>query len=360
GQQIQSFSFPFLVDGIAWLPDSSGMFLQVRAREMNFHSQIKFQPYPSGQWQNVTNDLNDYHNVTVTADSKALVTVQEQPSSAIYLGSAPSRWPGEIKLSPAPITSGQDEGNNVVWGTDGKLYFTDGNFHGYRMNPDGSSRARVPDRDTNASSPVPCGPEALVFANLKNNNLNLFRQNLTTGEIKQLTFERDTESPVCTRDGGLVYYTDVLEGAVLKRVSTSGGSPEVFATGCVNPCVSLSRDDHWIAFHQFSGTSGEHREFVVVQDVDGGHRVTLPATGVVGSRPEWTPDGRGLILDKRSGAGTNLFYQPLDGGMATELTHISSEPLWVTSYSLSPDGKQIALGRGRVNDSDLVMFSNFR
>jgi hypothetical protein len=29
-------------------------------------------------------------------------------------------------------------------------------------------------------------------------------------------------------------------------------------------------------------------------------------------------------------------------------------------YALSPDGKQIAISRSRVNDSDLVMFSNFR
>ena len=42
-----------LVDGIAWLPDSSGMFLQARARDMNLRGQIKFQPYPSGPVQNV-------------------------------------------------------------------------------------------------------------------------------------------------------------------------------------------------------------------------------------------------------------------------------------------------------------------
>jgi hypothetical protein len=32
----------------------------------------------------------------------------------------------------------------------------------------------------------------------------------------------------------------------------------------------------------------------------------------------------------------------------------------IAACSFSPDGKQIAITRGRVNDSDLVMFSNFR
>lgn len=357
GKQIKSLSFPFLVDGMAWLPDSTGMFLEVRSREMSFHRQIKFQPYPSGSWQNVTNDLNEYQDISVTSDGKALVTVQRQVSASIYIENAPSKWPGEFKLNPTPITSGQAEGGDLEWGRDGKIYFTDHNFHGFRMNPDGSSRARVPDRDTNATYPISCGPGALVFANFRDNNLNLFRQNLATGEIKQLTFERDTESPTCTRDGSMVYYIDVLEGPALKRVSTAGGPPEVVATNCEG--VSLSPDDKRIAFRQFSGNSGEHKEIIVVQNVDGSNRVSVPGTGVV-NRPEWTPDGSALVLDKKTGAGANLFYQPLDGSKPTQLTHFETEPLWVASYSFSPDGKQIALCRARVNASDLVMFSNFR
>ncbi|MBV9622783.1 MAG: protein kinase [Acidobacteria bacterium] len=359
GQQIKSLSFPFLVDGLTWLPDSSGMFLQVRSLETNFRSQLKFQPYPSGPWQNVTNDLNRYRDITVTTNGKALATIQAQPSSAIYLGNAPAKWPGELKLNSTPLTSGRSEGGNVNWGSDGKIYFSDGNLHGFSMNPDGSSRRRVPDRDTNAAYPMACGTGAVLFANLRDNNLNLFRHNLLTGEAKQLTAERDTESPTCTRDGRMVYYIDILEGPALKRISTAGGSPEVLATNCDNPGVSLSPDDQRIAFRQFLGSSGEHKEIIVVENVDSTHRITLPGTEFVG-RPGWAPDGTGLVLEKRTGAGTNLFYQPLDGTKPTQVTDFENEPLWVTSFSFSPDGKQVAIGRGRVNDSDLVMFSNFR
>ena len=76
----------------------------------------------------------------------------------------------------------------------------------------------------------------------------------------------------------------------------------------------------------------------------------------------WAPDSRALLVSKSTGAGANLFYQPLDGSKPTQLTRFDTEPLWVASYSFSfsPEGKQIAIGRARVNDSDLVMFSNFR
>jgi hypothetical protein len=110
GELVKSFAFPLLLDGVAWLPDMSGMFLESRSPETNFRKQSKFQPYPSGNLQNVTNDLNVYKSITVTADGKALVTIQEQPSSALYIGNVPSQWPGEIKLSPNPMTPGQSEG----------------------------------------------------------------------------------------------------------------------------------------------------------------------------------------------------------------------------------------------------------
>jgi len=358
GQLVKSIPLPLLVDGIAWLPDSTGIFLQCRSPEMNFRSQIKFQPYPSGALQNVTNDLNEYQDVTITADGKALATVQKQKSSGVYLGAAPAKWPAEINVGSSPVTTGQAEGGWLQWSTDGKLFFDDADFHSFKMNPDGSSRARVPDRDTNSEYAVSCGPDALVFALLRDNKLNLFRYSASTRETKQMTFERDAEWPVCTNDGKTLYYFDNLEGPSLKRVSTTEGSPELVAANSANG-ASLSPDETRIAFFQFSGTGSSHKVQIVVQNVNGRNQIFLPSNEVVRG-PQWAPDGRALLLDKKTGAGSNLFYQPLDGSKATQLTHFNTEPLWISAYALSPDRKQCAITRSRVNDSDLVMFSNFR
>jgi eukaryotic-like serine/threonine-protein kinase len=357
GALVKSFSFPFLVDGVAWLPDGTGIFIECRGVESSFRKQIKFQPYPSGDLQRVTNDLNQYRNITVTADGKALATIQEQGSSAVYIGTAPAQWPGDIKTSSSPTTPGQAEGGWVRWGVDGKIYFSDGDFHGFRMNPDGTSRVRVPDRDTNAASPLACGPDAEIFGSLKDNMLNLFRHSLSTGETKQLTFERDTEYPVCTRDGSMVYYNDFFEGPAIKRISTSEGSQGiVYAAASFN--AALSPDNNRIAFFQSSSSGSEHKNVIVVQNVNGENRSTLSSFEV--HELTWAPDSHALVVNKSTGAGSNLFYQPLDGSKPTQLTHFDAEPLWVSSYSFSPDGKQIAIGRSRVNNSDLVMFSNFR
>jgi Tol biopolymer transport system component len=353
GGLVKSFPYSFLVDGVAWLPDSSGMFLQARAGEMNLRPQIKFQPYPSGPLQNVTNDLSEYRNITVTADGKALVTVQEQESSAVFIGSVPPKLPGEIKLSSTPVTQGQADGGWVHWSHDGKIYYQDNALHSFRMNPDGSSRTQVPDRETVGLYPMSCGTDALVFAKFRDNTLNLFRQDLNTGEMKQLTFERDAEGPICTKDGKFVYYIDYF-GPDLKRISSAGGQPETIVQGVASG-ASLSPDNKRLAFFQAT----EHKNTIVVQDLDGGNKIFFPTVGTT-HNPGWAPDGRALILAKATGAGSNLFYQPLDGNKPTQITHFDTEPLGIADYSFSPDGKQIAITRGRINDSDLIMFTNFR
>jgi Tol biopolymer transport system component len=252
------------------------------------------------------------------------------------------------------VTSGQAEGEWLQWSPGGKLFFDDEDFHSFRMNPDGSARARVPDRDTNAAYGTSCGSEAMVFALIRDNTFNLFRQDLATGEIKQLTFERDAERPTCTGDGKTIYFDNNLDGPALKRVSANGGTAEVLAANSLN--ASLSADEKRIAFFQFSDP---HKVQLVIENVDGGNKSFLPADGIARA-PRWAPDGSALILDKFTGAGSNLFYQPIDGGKPTQITHFNSEPLGVSAYAFSPDGKQIAITRARINDSDLVMFSNFR
>jgi Tol biopolymer transport system component len=210
----------------------------------------------------------------------------------------------------------------------------------------------------NAAYGISCGNDAVVFAQIRDNMLNLFRQNLANGEVKQLTSEHDAEWPTCTRDGKTIYYVDNLDGQSLKRISSSGGTPEVVATNVANG-ASLSPDEKRLVYFQFGGPDGEHKVSIVIKNLDGRGETSLPSSGVV-NRPDWASDGKALVVNKHTGAGTNLFYQPLDGSAPTQITHFDTEPLWIAAYSFSPDGKQIAITRARVNDSDLVMFSNFR
>ena len=62
----------------AWLPDGSALILTGRALGTygsGNGGQIWLQPYPSGELRRITNDLQEYRTVSLTADASALLTV---------------------------------------------------------------------------------------------------------------------------------------------------------------------------------------------------------------------------------------------------------------------------------------------
>ncbi|MEJ7713470.1 MAG: hypothetical protein WKF84_27405 [Pyrinomonadaceae bacterium] len=63
------------VEGIAWLPDSSGLVMLGVDRVSRQLWQLS---YPEGEARRVTNDLNFYSGVSLNADASALVTVQAE------------------------------------------------------------------------------------------------------------------------------------------------------------------------------------------------------------------------------------------------------------------------------------------
>jgi Tol biopolymer transport system component len=54
----------------------------------------------------------------------------------------------------------------------------------------------------------------------------------------------------------------------------------------------------------------------------------------------------------RENGVNNVWVQPLDGSAGPPITDFKTEQIW--SFSLSPDGKSLAVLRGH-NDSDVVM-----
>jgi Tol biopolymer transport system component len=66
----------------------------------------------------------------------------------------------------------------------------------------------------------------------------------------------------------------------------------------------------------------------------------------------FTPDGKSVAFVSREKGADNVIVQPVDGSAAYPVTDFKSEQIW--SFSLSPDGKRLAILRGHY-DSDVVL-----
>src|SRR5262249_824993 len=87
---------------------------------------------------------------------------------------------------------------------------------------------------------------------------------------------------------------------------------------------------------------------------------TLPLSvsrGIYNHDFHWSPDERAIDYIKTQGGVSNLWRQPLSGGVPKQLTDFKSALIW--NFAWSRDGKQLALARGNQN-RDAVLIADVK
>jgi len=366
GKLVKEFPLSSLVTAQAWEPDASGIFFVAGEKSQGMRFQISFQPYRSGEPFKISNDLSQYASLSVTGDGKSFVTTQQRPSATIYVADSPPVLSGKINWKLVPISTEQATGYDLEWTASGKLLQRDSAMHFYVSNGDGSGRTRLLENDGVDFFARACGTGNLIIISrvLEENEPNLWRLNLATGELKQLTNGADIEKGTCTPDAKWVVYNDNVgssQGAIFK-VPIDGGDRVELASG-TSFSPPISPDGQTIAYGKTEGQGPSARSKVLIQRLDNGkvtEEINL-ATQYEWQKLAWAPDGQGLTLvHSTTPSVENLYMVPLNGGSEVQLTHFDSEPGIIAAYAWSSDGKKLAISRARYNDSDVVMFSGFR
>ena len=202
---------------LAWLSDASGLVMIARDRASAAASpyQVWHLSYPSGEARRITNDLQGYRSVSLTADSRALITVQEYRLINLW-----STMPGEPALAKQIVSKiGPDyEQHNVCWTSDGKIAYTssaNGNEDIWLTEPDGRNLKQLttaPHSDDNPA--VSSDGRYIVFRSLDHRSgaSAIWRMDFDGSNLKQLT---GGNWPDCSTDGRWVFYTTNRSGVLL-------------------------------------------------------------------------------------------------------------------------------------------------
>ncbi len=339
-----------------WLPDQSGFLLSYNVNRSD-PLQIWFRPYPHGDLQRITNDLKDYHDLSVNSNGKLLTAVESETLSKTFVGSS-----ANPERSQAVTTASKD-GFALAWMPNGLMLLrnVDGEFS--LMRPDGTNRIPL-FRDAREwlNSVSTCGNgRYVVFAsNREGNKFCIWRADSVTGALKRLTNGEGDLSPHCSSDGNWLIYNALGKKtpSTLQKVSIEGGTPSLLVEGEVYG-ARLSPDNKQLAAYE----TKDNQTKIQIFSVQGGARLKtfdLAPRGTLNywdySLLHWTPDGRALTYPLLEGDAMNLWRQPLSGGSPQQLTHFKE---LIFAYDWSVDGKQLAITRGS-KPSDVVLISNFR
>jgi len=343
---------------VSWLGDSSG--LVVTAQQTGSGPwQIWQISYPDGQIRRITNDLTDYRDISLTADSTTLVAVQDNLQSNLWTA-PPSATDRATQLSSGAGT--QDGYFGLNWTPDGRILYASrasGAREVWIMNPDGSGRQQVTWGANLAffSAPTVCDDgHTLLYASGSYVDANVWKTDLNGGKPVPLTREGVNGVPSCSPDSKWAVFNAWRGGELmLWRVPLEGGAAEQ-VSNFPSAYPVVSPDGKSIAFED---ESSPERNFLGVMPFAGGparrfqNSFSAPAGHPVF---HWSPGGHALdYIDTRAGV-SNVWRQPLSGGAPEPVTRFSFGQIF--NFAWSADGKRLALARG-TSTSDAVLIRNF-
>jgi Tol biopolymer transport system component/predicted Ser/Thr protein kinase len=339
---------------VAWLADSSGFVLGAQ-ESPNRPVQLWELSYPEGQVRRITNDLNDYVGLDVTADSSALVSVLREVHSNLWLNSRESSNPGK-QISFGAAT--QDGMFGLVWTEEGRLAYASlasGGRELWVVDADGSHPRQL---TSNAdlqffSTPSSCPDGSIVFASGAIGSADIWSIDQDGGNRKQLTREGTNGAPSCSPDGKWVVFNSSRGGDyTLWRVPLRGGTPEQL-TDYASTYPVVSPDGKWIAFNEYT-RPGTNKIGLI--PFSGGKPVrTFDYPGaILGGYPiiRWTQDGRDLTFLRDQQGVSNIWAQPLDAGPQRQVTDFAAGQIF--NFCWAKGGQQLALARGS-QTSDVVL-----
>lgn len=342
------------VGRVAWLADGKGLVLTAADQDSTLSQQVWYVSYPEGAARQMTNDLSNYRDASLTADSQTMIAVQTDRQANIWI--APDRDASRA----AQITSSNYDGvNGLSWTPDGKIIYTTRVGNGqslWLMEQDGSNqRELAASEGANRAPSVSADGRYIVFVSTRTGTQHIWRVDADGSHPKQLTNGPGENSASCSPDSRwVVYVSSVLGNASLWKNSIDGGEP-VSLLDKISSRPAVSPDGKWIACLYREQSLAPYK--LVVLPFEGGQPVKRFNEPVELGSICWATDERSLLYVRTLGGVSNIWSQSLDGSAPVQLTDFKQGRIFW--FNLSPDGHQLAVARGVVI-SDVVMIGNVR
>jgi len=355
------------ISQLAWMNDGKGLVYMPYAADMGQRYQIRYAAYPSGEVQNVTNDLSSYEDFSLTADSQTMVAIQRQYSMGIWITPADD-FSNSVSINSK--TAADDGERGITWTRDGKIVFVSsegGAQNVWRMNADGSDpKPLTTDYKVGKMLPtISIDGETITFfmrafdpTTKELRPGNTFYQMDSNGQnVHRVVAESDVAFAAASANQDWVVYTSRADGIFRIWKTPLKGGEAIKLTDVDSISPAISRDGKLVAY--FIREKGKPLKLGIIS-IDGGaplNTFDLPVTTNSEAGIAWNKSGNGILFVNTLGTTSNIWTQPLNGTKPTPLT--AFKEFQIAAFALNPDGNRLAVARGSRN-RDVVLIKNIR
>jgi serine/threonine protein kinase len=308
--------------------------------------------YPGGQFSRLTNDLNVYRGLDLTADRTSLVTERREVQAGIWVGDASARAGTEIVPPTARPLSG------VTWLGNRLLYTSAAN----RSAPvviavDPMSKVAEEMSFSNARAPAATADgRVIVFVSVESGpeGGTLWKTGIDGSRpVRLLEWSPIGNPRFALGDRQVVFGAQRGGQQSLWIMPLEGGTPTQLSP-MLAASFDVSPDGASLAFVSLKDGSAA----LIVCALPACVPRTVPTAANFGPAPlRWMPDGRAIAyVDSKT--QLNLWAQPMDGGPAHLLTHFDDGHT-IANFEWSRDGRNLAISRA-VTNSDIVLFKGLQ
>ncbi|HEX6732289.1 MAG TPA: protein kinase [Pyrinomonadaceae bacterium] len=341
---------------VTLLSDLSGVIMSAKAQGASF-AQVWYLGR-DGSARTITNDLSDYRDAYLTADSRALVTVQTQFLSNLWVGRK------EDPNQASQLTSGFGRYFDVSWAPDQKIIYASdasGSADIYEMSPDGATvRQLTSGMKRNYAPSVSPDNRFITFHSNRSGAFQVWRMDRDGSNPVQLTHSNSESNwPRFSADSKWIFYQHFEAGvsATIWKVAVEGGTPIKVVEGFTNR-PAPSPDGKYLACWWNEGQQQSPWRPLIISLVTGkqvqSFEVPPSVTVQWDTNLRWSADSRGLIYVEQRAGIKNLKLQPIAGGPPRQFTNYTDAEIF--AYDVARDGTLVT-SRGIIT-TDVVLITD--
>ena len=341
------------IEQVVW--EKSGKRLLIVARKnVNQPTQIWQIDYPSGNYRKISNDLNEYRGISVTADSNKLITVKTEQVTRLWINEGENFEKAKQISNETGMNSGRE---GFAFLPDGNLiarFGDNGQDDIWEINTLTFAKKRLTNSEgENIQPTVSADGKTIIFSSNREGFYRLWQIDEEGKNLQKVTnIENEPELyPHISPLGNWIVYQQGWRKPTLWKVSPDNNQPlQLTKTMSLRPVISP--DGKLVAYYYLD------REVwgIAVISIENGEVINkFPLPKTVTSRTlRWTPDGKSVAYVDTQNGISNVWLQPLNS-VATKLTNYDAEKIF--HFEWSKDGNAFAVSRGTIS-SDAVIIEN--